>query len=731
MSLSEFFSYIASQFYTGKGDHLGKKELVTIQKCDHPELGRVAVKVFASQPTAATDDPSLKDEDGFERALAQAEKLKTVGHENIIAFYGVTSWPGFFGIVLELAECGNLESFLRSESLCREIPWWLRLRMLLDLFKALQYLHNYSETISIAHGGVKSSNILLTHDLIVKLGPIRRGILPKRNCDDDDSNRNNLDFLQLPKFEKVQDIYSAFQVAYEIITRCVITPTQFGSLIAFNYPFLNFTRLKEEIPDDSFDILFFNKLTDVMLKFIRGHLVDANANDVVEILSPREIDLYGPKQREVASALSKMITLRQRKSVSKRGTLVDVFRSQPNAQDATETKRRKKMVYFGSEDFPSTSVAKSISCSSGFSQETLNRASSESTVEKEYIPPPLTALAGECHDYLGCELGYVVKKNRCWLPPVAIQYVNETYAIVGKKGGTIQFLDGYIKIPEGALQDTREFLFMMLYGREHSKTPGVQVLTPTVGCVPSHNFRKEITVALPMCYFLDSPLPITSQTSTNGREWYDLEVIMHTYSQFLAFKTSSLSWLRGVNTLGRNKSSFTKLLTYKCYRPPNQSPVPYFIWEFRDEVMDHTASLKEYEGFSGLLIFRPGESLKLKLSSPRSIVEPVEKTVSGDVIFEQGLLLRETFRISTKNMNLNNEAEMFTYELTRVTKGKLYLSKSFPFPAPLSSRRLRQITPAPCSITTCSRRESPADRGTGCKRPLARRISNFFRSKAE
>ena len=86
------------------------------------------------------------------------------------------------------------------------------------------------------------------------------------------------------------------------------------------------------------------------------------------------------------------------------------------------------------------------------------------------------------------------------------------------------------------------------------------------------------------------------------------------------------------------------------------------------------------------MLCRPGESLKLKLSSPRSIVEPVEKTVSGDVIFEQGLLLRETFRISTKNMNLNNEAEMFTYELTRVTKGKLYLSKSFPFPAPLSSR---------------------------------------------
>ena len=115
------------------------------------------------------------------------------------------------------------------------------------------------------------------------------------------------------------------------------------------------------------------------------------------------------------------------------------------------------------------------------------------------------------------------------------------WQIVGKKGGTIQFLDGYIKIPEGALQDTREFLFMMLYGREHSKvlhyplfdtfiiilhsnlykrglfyiqTPGVQVLTPTVGCVPSHNFRKEITVALPMCYFLDSPLPITVGRST-------------------------------------------------------------------------------------------------------------------------------------------------------------------------------------------------------------------------
>ena len=137
--------------------------------------------------------------------LREIDRRKKINHKNIGRFYGVTKWPGFAGIVTECPECGNLAQLLRATKLVPIFPWWLRHRILTEVFDALQYLHN--QPIPIVHGNLTSCSILLTEDLTVKLSDFKK--INVDACGQDVLNRDEFQLLRLvtPEDLKLLDIY--------------------------------------------------------------------------------------------------------------------------------------------------------------------------------------------------------------------------------------------------------------------------------------------------------------------------------------------------------------------------------------------------------------------------------------------------------------------------------------------------------------------------------------------
>ncbi|XP_076809419.1 receptor-interacting serine/threonine-protein kinase 2-like isoform X1 [Clavelina lepadiformis] len=324
MSFSDFHRYDANEFYTGKGDRLGKKENMTVCKCHHNDLDWVVVKVFKRRLNLFGILPKDENE-GFRIMLHEAEKIKMFDHENIIRLYGVLKWPGFGGIALEIAECGDLGGFLGSTVYVPDIPWWLRQRMLLELFQALRYLHNYSDTKSVAHGNVSSRNILLTRKLTVKLSNIQG---TRDISEGGDVFENRIHVLESPEHQKLLDIYSASHVAYEIITRRILTAAEYGYLTSLGHRATNFAQLEENLGGNDVDISIFNKMKDTVIKCGSTNEAERpDANAAFRMLSQGNLDFYGEKSSEEALFIAKQYSYYQPQMASVKKPLDVAFRA--------------------------------------------------------------------------------------------------------------------------------------------------------------------------------------------------------------------------------------------------------------------------------------------------------------------------------------------------------------------------------------------------------------------
>ncbi|XP_076808439.1 uncharacterized protein LOC143451619 [Clavelina lepadiformis] len=754
MSFSNFQNFDASDFRTRKDDQLEKSAIATFQKCQHHSLGRVVVKVFR-QRTSSSGHHSFDEEyQGYEIMLREIDRRKKINHKNIGRFYGVTKWPGFAGIVTECPECGNLAQLLRATKLAPIFPWWLRHRILTEVFEALQYLHN--QPIPIVHGNLTSCSILLTEDLTVKLSDFKK--INVDACGQDVLNRDEFQLLRLvtPEDLKLLDIYCASQVAYEIITRYLLTQIEFAFLASLDQPILTFSpaelgdELSKSIPVSSIIIL----LKKVALKCANINKDGRpDADTILEMLNETEINLSGTKKLKQASGIAKR--LHKVKHAADCDEPLDVlfclnhigenigteWTSTPKMEDVSRQSilgvstppmaslsgespdKNEQNITFFSQDDPhllnfenETSLqveeedvnltGNSINCSTLSSNESkLNKSFDEIALEADKVASsntPLNALQKVNTPTKGDSNLVNTSIQRCWSLPVEIRFVYETCAIVGNEGGIINVSDCKITIPQGALSNKNEFKFTLLFGREHFQNPNVLVLTPTLSCSPSHNFSKLATVELPTCYAAEENISVTVQESKNGRLWDDLEEVMDSYRNSVMFETTSLSWHRVVSKVPDLIGSFKKTLVYLCYRHPSNCSDPYVTLELRDNVMNPLVSLGETEGFCGVVEVRSDDDLLLKISSPNIIVQPDEKIVMSKDIFEQGFLLQQNFRISKKEEQYYHRQEYFKFEIKRKSSDKALFANSFAFPKILSPNRLAEITLSHCTIPNVS-----------------------------
>ncbi|KAE9587995.1 hypothetical protein Lal_00003304 [Lupinus albus] len=94
--------------------------------------------------------------------------LSKIWHQNIIKLLGYCIHGESRFLVYELMENGSLEIQLHGPNRGSALTWFLRLRIAVDVARALEYLHEHSNP-PVVHRDLKSSNVLLDSNFNAKL----------------------------------------------------------------------------------------------------------------------------------------------------------------------------------------------------------------------------------------------------------------------------------------------------------------------------------------------------------------------------------------------------------------------------------------------------------------------------------------------------------------------------------------------------------------------------------
>ncbi|XP_052142420.1 MDIS1-interacting receptor like kinase 2-like isoform X2 [Oryza glaberrima] len=95
--------------------------------------------------------------------LAEVQVLTKIRHRCIVKLHGYCSHSQCKFLVYDLIERGSLTSIWHDQEQVKELDWPKRFTIVMDIGKALSYLHHDCDD-PIVHRDIKSSNVLLDHD---------------------------------------------------------------------------------------------------------------------------------------------------------------------------------------------------------------------------------------------------------------------------------------------------------------------------------------------------------------------------------------------------------------------------------------------------------------------------------------------------------------------------------------------------------------------------------------
>ncbi|PNX96854.1 receptor-like protein kinase [Trifolium pratense] len=101
----------------------------------------------------------------FENEVSLLSKIR---HQNIIKLLGYCIHGESRFLVYEFMESGSLETQLHGPTRGSSLTWYIRLRIAIDVARALEYLHEHSNP-PVVHRDLKSSNVLLDSNFNAKL----------------------------------------------------------------------------------------------------------------------------------------------------------------------------------------------------------------------------------------------------------------------------------------------------------------------------------------------------------------------------------------------------------------------------------------------------------------------------------------------------------------------------------------------------------------------------------
>jgi len=184
---------------------------------------RVATKKLLNQNEVTTNE--------FRREVLL---LGLLNHPCIIKIKGICLNPPLM-IVFELCQYGELYRLLHDHS--KSVPWLLRLKIALDIAKAIKYLHDISP-YPVAHLNLKSPNVML-YDLSTE-APVRAKLIDFGTAQFMEApitirKVNNQiwlapEILAMRPYDHRVDTYAFGVICYEILTRKVYFSEQLFSI---------------------------------------------------------------------------------------------------------------------------------------------------------------------------------------------------------------------------------------------------------------------------------------------------------------------------------------------------------------------------------------------------------------------------------------------------------------------------------------------------------------------
>ncbi|CAJ1955007.1 unnamed protein product [Sphenostylis stenocarpa] len=176
----------------------------------------------------------------FENEVSWLSKIR---HQNIIKLMGYCIHGESRFLVYELMENGSLETQLHGPNRGSSLTWYLRLRIAVDVARALEYLHEHCNP-PVVHRDLKSSNVLLDSNFSAKLSDFGfamvSGMQHKNMKMSGTLGYVAPEYISHGKLTDKSDVYAFGVVLLELLTGRKpmenITSNQYQSLVSWAMP---------------------------------------------------------------------------------------------------------------------------------------------------------------------------------------------------------------------------------------------------------------------------------------------------------------------------------------------------------------------------------------------------------------------------------------------------------------------------------------------------------------
>ncbi|KAL6621238.1 hypothetical protein ACP70R_033670 [Stipagrostis hirtigluma subsp. patula] len=195
--------------------------------------------------------------DAIHEFVMEIEIVTSLQHENIVALRGFSFDNYSLVLVYDYMPQGSLDKALHGKDDDKNFLCWERKnKIAIDIARALEFLHLGGVTLSVIHGDVKSSNILLSEDFGARLcdfGLAKRvsASTPHLTCTDVTGTFGYLapEYFSYGKVNEKIDVYAFGVVLLEIVSgRRPITPGSAKgqeSLVGWAKPLLSRGEIKQ------------------------------------------------------------------------------------------------------------------------------------------------------------------------------------------------------------------------------------------------------------------------------------------------------------------------------------------------------------------------------------------------------------------------------------------------------------------------------------------------------
>lgn len=144
-------------------DHDHLENLKAIHRGSFGVLCRASHKDFGDVAYKELDVKVMRTGDKVSRELLREAQSNVLRHENIACMLAVVYEPSHYGVVMEYAIHGGLDTFLVSY----KVGWLAKLRLATDVACGVNYIHTHTEPV--IHGELKAHHVLIGDRCIAKI----------------------------------------------------------------------------------------------------------------------------------------------------------------------------------------------------------------------------------------------------------------------------------------------------------------------------------------------------------------------------------------------------------------------------------------------------------------------------------------------------------------------------------------------------------------------------------